>query len=249
MNAAIFHGKVRHRRLSPRPHEFVYSLFLTWLPEKQLGKKFDRLGIFSSSKLPALIKYKRTNYLTPHDLSLSEACALRIKKDLGFDFQGEVCLLTNLQYLGFCFNPVSFYYCYDLDEQLVAVVADINNTPWNERYSYCIDMRSRHQSVKKFDKEFHISPFMPMDIHYRWLFKKPDQNLSIYMQNYRQEKLFFDVCLNLKKHQFSLKNLCRFAILYPLMPLKVVVGIYWHALRLYLKKTPFYSHPKIGEQS
>ena len=249
MNAAIFHGKVRHRRLLPRPHEFVYSLFLTWMPEKELNKKFDFIGLFSSSKLPALIKYKRENYLTPHDLSLSAACALRIKEELGFDYEGEVCLLSNLQYVGFCFNPVSFYYCYDLEEHLVAVVADINNTPWNERYSYCIDMRTKHQVVKKFDKEFHISPFMPMDIRYRWIFKKPDKNLVIYMQNYRQDELMFDVCLNLKKQKFSLSRLCRYALFYPLMPVKIMLGIYWHALRLYLKKVPFYSHPKTGEIS
>ena len=153
MDSAIYKGRVRHRRYLPKKHEFVYNLYLNWLPEDKIEKDLSMPGVLSSSHWPAMIKYKRRHYLSPHELSLSEACALRIKKDLGFDFQGTVTILTNLQYFGFCYNPVSFYYCYDQQEKLVAIVADINNTPWNERYAYCIDMREKHQATKKFDKD------------------------------------------------------------------------------------------------
>ena len=247
MKSALFSGRVRHRRLMPVKHSFIYQLFMTWLPEKNIKKDLNLPGVFSADKWPALIKYKRSHYLAPHELSLKEACALRIKEQLGFDFEGEVCLLSHLQYLGFCFNPVSFYYCYDLNEELQAVVADINNTPWNERHVYCIDMRKENCVRKDFDKEFHISPFMPMDINYSWRFKNPCKKLQIYMQNFQNSNLMFDVVLDLKKQPFSKLKLMALATLYPLIPLKVLGGIYWQALRLFLKKVPFYSHPKTGE--
>jgi len=220
---------------------------MTWLPEKKIEEMLSWNLLFGCGRAPALIKYKRKNYLAPHDVSLAEACAKHIRRDLGFEFDGEVCLLTNLQYGGICFNPVSFYYCYSQEGELQAIVAEINNTPWNERHCYCIDMR--FQKRREFDKKFHISPFMPMDINYRWSFNKPQKKLQVHMQNLSAGELIFDATMKLQSRPFTRLRLFSFALLYPMIPLKVMLGIYWHALRLYLKKIPFYSHPKTGEQS
>ena len=180
--SAIYCGNVCHRRFSPARHDFSYKLFLSWINLKEIDEVFDKAPLISQGKFPAPVAFRRKHYLRPTDISIEEACHQKVVGDLGFDFDGEICLLTNLQYMGVCYNPVSFYYCYGKDESLKAIIAEINNTPWNQRHSYCIDMRI-HDS-KDFTKDFHISPFMPMDIDYRWTFSHPNDKIDIKMKNF-----------------------------------------------------------------
>ena len=242
MNSAIYTGKVRHRRFKPNPHSFKYRVYLNWLDIDEVDKVFTIPFILGNGKVPSLISFNRKKYMSPEKPDLKEAAKDKIEEKLGFRPDGKVFILTSLQYLGFCFNPVSFYYAYDSNEKLSAVAAEINNTPWDERFTYCLDLRNKSQHA--FEKEFHVSPFMPMDINYKWFFPKPEKNLAVHMQNFQDNELNFDATLKLKKKKFSKLTMLKYSMLMPLIPFKVVVGIYWHALRLWLKKVPFYSNPK-----
>jgi len=245
--SALYVGNVRHRRFTPTRHDFSYKLFLSWINLKDVEKLFNKAPFFSTGKWPAPIAFKRKHYLHPLNVSIEQACHQKVVNDLGFDFDGEICMLTSLQYLGFCYNPVSFYYCYGKDEYLKAIIAEINNTPWNQRHSYCIDMRI-HES-KNFSKDFHISPFMPMDIDYNWRFSRPTEKIDIKMKNFHQEQLMFDADLNLERREWSYKTAIKMSMMYPLIPLKIVWGIYYQALRLKLKKVPFYDHPQTRNEN
>ncbi len=168
--------------------------------------------------------------------------------DKGIESNGPVRLLTQLRYLGFAMNPVSFFYCYEEDGvTLQTIVAQVNNTPWGEEHLYIVNRDNKQNpkslSVKRLEKEFHVSPFMPMDMHYDMQFSIPDENLAVHMVNYRQQSKMLDVIMHLRRKKISTLNLMSVLISYPLISFKVFSAIYWQALILHLKRVPFFTHP------
>ena len=150
-------------------------------------------------------------------------------------------------YFGYAFNPVSFYYCFDAaDTRVDTIVAEVNNTPWGEQHCYVLD-ESRNEGRQeqkryRFAKDFHVSPFMPMDLSYDWRFSAPGEELVLQMQLMQPHKIF-DATMHLKHSPITGLQLARVLIGFPLMTLKVIAAIYWEALRLWLKGIPTHPHP------
>jgi DUF1365 family protein len=247
MHSCIYEGQVRHRRFTPRSHQFSYRLYLLYLDLAELPKLFDSHWLWSARR-PNLAWFRRKDHMGHPTEPLDTTIRQTIKNATGIQPKGPIRLLTHLRYFGYGFNPVCFYYCYDQeDKQLQTIVAEVNNTPWGEQHYYVLPAsehsgRDRHQRYKR-QKEFHVSPFMPMDIDYDWLFSVPDKRLNVHMENYHAGKKVFDATLLLQRAPINASNLARVLLQYPFITGKVIVAIYWQALRLLLKKVPFYSHP------
>jgi DUF1365 family protein len=144
-------------------------------------------------------------------------------------------------------NPVSFFYCYDeTGESVDAVVAEIHNTPWGERFCYVIPWDKSRKSVShECEKEFHVSPFLPMDMRLTWRFSTPGKLLTAQVENYDQDsERVFDATLALKRRELTTFTLARVLLQYPLITAKVWSAIYWQAARLKWKGNPFYPHPE-----
>jgi len=262
MKSCIYQGQVRHRRFSPRPHAFNYSLYLMYLDLAELPDLFKPFWLWSNGRFN-MASFWRKDHAGDPARSLDDVIRERIQQHTGRRPQGPIRLLTHLRYLGFGFNPVSFYYCFDAqDKKLETIVCEVNNTPWGEQHLYVLSEQDRsEQNISgedelkssrmqfKRSKEFHVSPFMPMDIQYDWRFAVPDEHLYLHMQNFQQDKKLFDATMNLDKIPISSSSLARVLIGFPLVTVKVVIGIYYEAMRLWLKKVPFYSHPEINEAS
>lgn len=230
MKNSIYEGTVTHARFFPKIHKFQYNVSYYY---------FDLENPQDLIFIPPFLTFNQKNYLSPSDIRNLFTNSLSIKK---------IFILTQLSYLGYCFNPVSFYYCFDEKKELNFVIAHVTNTPWNEKHIYTFDVKKTKKD-SEFKKEFHVSPFMPMEINYNWQFSAPAANLNVHMHSRidKNEKLFFYAGLNLKAKEINHKNVILNILQFPVMSFKTVFAIYWQALIIYSKKIPFYTHPKKSE--
>ncbi|MEA2323929.1 MAG: uncharacterized protein QOD81_3779, partial [Solirubrobacteraceae bacterium] len=133
MHSALYEGTVRHRRFAVRHSEFRHRLALAYVDLDELP---DLLGGRLASPRPGIVRFRRADYLGDPATPLGDAVRGLVAERTGRDPGGPVRLLTQLRTLGHCFNPVSFYYCFDGEDRMQAMVAEVTNTPWGERHAY-----------------------------------------------------------------------------------------------------------------
>jgi len=247
MKSCIYKGELYHHRYQPRENKFTYTVFFMFLDLNELEHVFDGRWLWSVGRAN-MANFKRADYLGPTDVPLDQAVRGRVEQELGERPAGPIRMMTHLRYYGHCFNPVSFYYCYDAaDTRVEYIVAEITNTPWRERHSYVLGAKANQEEEKRlhfqFSKKFHVSPFMDMDFWYDWHFKEPGESLHIHMANFKKENKFFEAVLTMQRREISGTELAWVLFRFPAMTLKVLYMIYWQAFRLWLKKIPYYEHP------
>ena len=252
LRSAIYEGWVRHRRTSPREHEFRYRMFQLYLDLDELPKLFDKRWFWSLDRRN-LAQIRRADYFGDPAVPLDTAVRDFVEAETGKRPSGPIRLLTHGRYFGVVMNPVSFYYGFaDDGEGLQWILAEITNTPWAERHAYLLpvstaDCRGRALHWA-FDKEFHVSPFIPMDRRYRWAFTVPDETLHVHMDVMEGPSREFDATLTLERRPLNANTLASSLTRYPLLTIKVAAAIYWQALRLWLKRAPFHVHPRSGDK-
>ncbi len=236
MNSALYVGEVRHRRFTPVSHRFNYPFFMAWIDLDEVNElstmaeslKVDRFGWAS---------FQRRDYMGGGG-NTKLACQDKLEQLTGERLTGKVYSLCNLRYLGLYFSPVNFYYLYDDCGQWRYMLAEVSNTPWNERHYYAIPAgKSWHNK-----KSFHVSPFNPIEQDYHWRLKEPGDALFVHLENCRKNKEF-DATLAMTREPLTSESLRRQLKKAPFMTAKIIALIYWHALKLFIKGAPFYGHP------
>ena len=243
--SAIYRGRLRHRRFRPRERTFSYHLDLLALDLDDLPELFDRLPLVSARR-PAPWRFRRADYHGDPGHDLRDAVRNSIAAELGSAPQGSILLCTQIRAFGFVFNPVSFYFAQDRDGRPAAVLAEITNTPWLERHHYVLGAGHRHAdgSFRScFRKDFHVSPFMPMEQDYTWRIGTPGEDFVVSMRNTEAGERVFAADMRLERRPFGPGELARLLLRRPWWSAGAALGIYYQALRLRLAGIPFHVHP------
>ena len=244
MKSRLYTGTLRHRRHLPRQHAFTYRVFMPFLNLDEIDAVLA-LSPFWSRSAFAPARFRREDFIGDPRQSLAEAVRERVREATGVEHRGPIYMLANLRYFGLQMNPIACYYCYGEDESHVEfLVAEVTNTPWNERHSYVLRGDGNTRVLREdFDKSFHVSPFNPMEMRYSWRSNRPGERLAIHLENHTDSGRAFDATLALQAEPVSAASLNRVLWRFPLMTAKVAIAIYWEALKLFLKRIPLHPNP------
>ena len=252
MESALYTGTLRHRRFEPARHEFSYPIFMAFLDIDRLDELL-KISPFTSRNRFNWAAFCDRDHFGDQSRSLRE----RLRADAaaeGLDLpKGPIFLLTHLRYLGYTFNPISLFYCCNEAGDLHTVLAEVNST-FGESHNYWLSGSNRvpggPDHIYRCPKRMHVSPFMPMELDYRFTLPAPGDHLVAHMNTLAGEHSNFDATLSLERRPWSAASLHRSLLRFPWMTLQVITAIHWQAARLYLKKVPVFTHPdRIGGES
>ena len=274
MNSAIYTGWVRHRRLTPVHHKLEYRVFMMLVDLDELAQVCDLHPAWSLNRRN-LAQFRTRDYFGQQDQpdTFRQTVIDTLREESGCADIQRAEMLTNARYMGFLINPVTFYFGYDASNRCRAILAEVTNTPWGERFHYTLltppsgaaeitpedatrlrvvlpertfesnrSDQSNHYRYRV-QKAFHVSPFNPMDMEYHWTIQPPAQSLMTHMNLLRAGQREFDATLKLERQPLTSSSLGRVLRHFPLMTTKVAAGIYWNAVKLWWRGSPFYSHP------
>jgi len=255
--SCFYEGFVRHRRHDATPDQLLHRLCMAYLDLDELPALFDGHPLWSA-RHPALAWFRRADYLGDRHTPLRLAVEQLVSERTGIALDGPIRLLTNMRFLGHCFNPVSFYYCFDARGRHVrAVVAEVTNTPWGERHAYVLGVDERQARADgragrvirgEFAKALHVSPLMGMDHTYDWRVTEPGESLSVHIESTRvggalDGARVFGATLSLRRRPIDAQELRRVLARYPIPTVRLTARIYAHALRLRLRGARWHPHP------
>ncbi|QDV23245.1 DUF1365 domain-containing protein [Aureliella helgolandensis] len=248
MHSCIYEGTVSHRRHVPLNHQFQYRLYMVYLDLDEIPAMLGSRALLGN-RATSVRSFLRGDHLFKPDIPLATEVRSLVLEQTGCETTGPIRLLTQLRNFGYYMSPLNLYYCFDAEANRVeAVVAEVNNTPWKERHCYVLwkgnQLQESHELTFSHPKDFHVSPFMDMEMQYRWRLSQPEATLQVRLANTRDSSVEFEADLALQRRSLDRQNLRRMSLRYPMMTAKICAAIYFQALKLWWKKCPSHTHPK-----
>ena len=241
LQPGFLNGEVVHHRFTPKEHRFTNRMYWHVVNLHDLAG-WSQQSVFRSHNGFNVYAFNDRDYVSDDRQSIRTKITDYLKRHSGAPFDGDILLMSHPRYLNIGFNSVNFYFCYQ-QQQLQFIVSEINNTPWGEKQLYfhdCRQQQSNHPQYEfSFDKRFHISPFVSMDIHYQWRFIVKASGVEVHMKLYKNEAAIMYVGMKTKWQPAD----SSITITRPAQAWKMWLNIYFQAARLWLKKIPFHNHP------
>jgi hypothetical protein len=250
MRSSLYNCHVFHKRFTPREYGFTTRIFMWHLDLDEVETLHRTLPLFSHNK-KNIYSFRDDDHLFIGKPTLRENVVAYLQQNGIDDRVGCISLLTNLRTFGHVFNPVSFFFCYDNNNEPLAVVVEVHNT-FGELKPFLLKKEDLKDSrfTAQHPKFFYISPFSDLDQRLEIKAELPAKRLALYVNNYEQGATspFFRSSLTGQRVPLSIRSLLHYSARFPFITLKVITLIHWHALRLYLKGVPFHKKSDHLEQ-
>lgn len=246
IHSALYQGWVSHRRLGPVPHSFHQRVAMCYLDLDELPAVLRQHPLWSArSGHP--VQFRRSDYLGDPSVPLAEATRRTVSGAHWQGADGPIRVLTLPRTWGWCFNPISLYFCFDPSGGVVrTVVASVTNTPWGDRHDYVLGAGKDGRVDVAVDKELHVSPFLPMGQSHRFEVDQPAERIRATVENRQDGQVVFRADLRMQRRPLDRAAMTALVVRYPAMTWRVSAGIYWQAARLAMKGAPFHRHPDRG---
>jgi DUF1365 family protein len=244
-DSRIYLTQVMHQRLFPVHYRFSYPVFSLLLDLDQLEEQCNKLSLLSLDRFN-LLSFNRKDH-GPRDGSSLMSWARELLSKQGLDLTGgKIQLLCFPRILGYAFNPISIWYCYDNEGNLRALICEVNNT-FKEHHFYLIHDHGNRlnwpvREIKQ--KQFHVSPLISMNGEYHFTFHQPSERLGVVIHEYQNDHLMLTASQTGRSYPLTDRRLIHALIRTPLMTFKVMVAIHWQALKIWLKGAQFFAKPK-----
>ena len=245
LHSKIFCGSIQHRRFIPIIHKFKYPICMLYINLAETNYIFKNSKLWSYNK-SNLASIQEKDYCFYPNLSLTDGIRKFLNENSSNPPAGDIHLLTQPRMFGLSFNPLSIYYCFHKGESTIPACAilQVQNTPWNNKHAYIIPFNDlQHHD---FNKTFHVSPLLPMDMQYSICMNNPSNKLTCFIKSTKSKQKAFDATLNLSATSWSNKNLNKILYKYALQTHRVYARIYRQAFMLWIKGAKFYSYPDKG---
>ena len=252
MNSCLYKAKVMHNRLEPKKHRFHYNVFMFYIDLDELDELSKRFLLISRNRFNYFSFKDKEHLQLPIDnpdttKNVKEHITDYLKQN-GIEKAGKIMLLTNLNVLGYNFNPVSFYFCFDGEDKPLCCVAEISNT-FREMKPFFLGKETLNgdQFHLNTTKYFYVSPFIDHDTNFDFNLTIPGEKLNIRIDDFKDGRRFFISTLTGTKKTLNNANLFWYIVRFPFITLKVITLIHWNAMLLWFKKIRYHRKSEFKE--
>ncbi|GAB4223002.1 MAG: DUF1365 domain-containing protein [Gammaproteobacteria bacterium] len=248
LNAYLCSGRLYHHRIKPKTHRFGYRTMMLYADLEHIEQIIQSLHYISYNRWNIASIHEK-DHLTDKTLTLRAHILALVAQKFNTNTAYRISLLTQLAHWGFCFNPISIFVCqHPQNHNIDYLVVEVRNTPWLERHYYVLanqqtsTLRST-SFIAHFNKEMHVSPFLPLDMQYHIKLIINHPNIRLHVTNKHNQQRYFSAGLSMLSMPLTQVNLNKHLKQYLFNAQKVTAGIYWQAFKLWLKRFKFYHHP------
>ena len=243
MNSCFYECDVFHRRLRPKQHEFLYRVFYFYLDLDESEEAAGKLKIFSVNRPNIYSLHDKDHFQYEKTIRPIATNVREFLERSGCPLEpgGSIRMLCFPRFLGYVFNPITIYFCFTADGRPHAGVVEVGNT-FRELKPYLVPRASdgKCDFEVRVPKEYYVSPFSPVDLDFHFRLHLPDGQLRVFIDDHDAGGKVLLSTLTGKRRELTLANLAKFTARFPFITLKVIGLIHWQALRLWLKRIPFF---------